>query len=106
MPIFGWQPLIVCDGVATHCGFYEFVTLIKNGVTDLILLSTLFALAVMIYAAILWLSSGGDSGAHKKALGMFGNVVKGYVWILAAWVIVYTIMSTLLKPEFNLFLKG
>lgn len=112
VPILGWKQLVgFCDPIApvassTHCGFESFITLFKNGITDLVLLSTLLAMVVLLWAAFLWLTSQGDTGKHKKALDMLWKVVMGYVWILAAWVIVYTITSTLVKPEFNFLLEG
>ena len=102
----GWKPLIICDGVTTHCGFPQFIEVIKNGITDLILFSTLVAMCVLVYAGILWLTSQGSEANHKRALAMLGKVVWGYVWILIAWTLIYTITSTLLKPEFNFLLKG
>ncbi len=102
----GWQPLVgFCDGVTNPCDFADFITLIKNGITDLVLLSTLLVVAMLAYAGINLLMSGGNAGARTDAKDMGLKVVKGYMWILVAWLLVYTITSTLLKPEF-FFLLG
>ena len=101
----GWKPLIVCDGVATKCDFNAFITLIKNGVHDLVLFSTLAVVALLCYAGFLWLTSQGDVGKHKQAIGMLKNIIWGYVWILAAWLIVYTIANALLKDDFLFLIK-
>jgi hypothetical protein len=103
----GWKPLIgFCDPLVpstdpTYCGIKAFVTLITNGVHDLVLLSTLMVVALLVYTGIIWLTSGGDPNKHKKAVGLLWNIVWGYVWILAAWVIVYTISKALLNPGFS-----
>ncbi len=109
----GWQPLTgFCDPLTKvtreaggdPCDFEAIIQLIKNGIHDLVLLSTLLAISILVYAGFLWLTSRGDTGQHKKALGMLGSVVWGYVWILAAWVVVYSITSVLLKDSFNFLL--
>lgn len=112
MAIAGWKPLTgFCDATSlvpfdpnspsTRCDINAFITLIKHGIHDLVLLSTLLAVVILVYAGMLWLTSGGNRGKHDQALGMLGAVVKGYVWILAAWVIVYSITSVLLYDKFN-----
>lgn len=87
------------------CTFADFVQLIKNGITDLVLFSTLIAVAVFVYAGFILLTSGGNVSKYEQAKGMLWKVVIGYLWILAAWLIVYTITSALIKADFN-FLLG
>ena len=88
------------------CDFTAIIQLIKNGIHDLVLLSTLLAVVVLVWAGITWLTSGGSTTKHQQALGMLMSVVKGYVWILAAWLIVYSITNVLLWHDFNFLLKG
>ncbi len=101
-----WQPLVVCDGVPGNglpeCDFATFILLIKNLITDLVVISTLIAVAVFCYAGFILLTSGGNKSAMDKAKGMLGKVVVGYLWILAAWLIVYTITSVLLNTGYSL----
>lgn len=96
----GWQPLIVCDGVATKCDFNAFIMLIRNGITNMVMFSTLVVVALLCYAGFIWLTSKGNVSAHKEAIAMLQKIIWGYVWILAAWLIVYTIANTLIKPSF------
>lgn len=98
----GWKPLIVCDGVEVPCTFAKLVELVQVLIHDMVLLSTLLAVGVFVYAGYILLTSGGDSGAMTKAKGILWKVVIGYVWILAAWLIVYTITSVLLDPGYSL----
>jgi hypothetical protein len=92
--------LIVCEG--PDCDWAALIKLVNTLITDMIIISTLLAVAVFIYAGFLLLTSGGNESAKTKAKDMFGKVVKGYVVILAAWLIVYTITSILLKPGYTL----
>lgn len=98
----GWKPLVFCDGVVKKCGFAELVELVRVLIHDMVLLSTLLAVGVFVYAGYILLTSGGDPGAMKKAKGILWKVVIGYMWILAAWLIVYAITSTLLKEGYSL----
>lgn len=90
-----WQDLIVCNG--PDCTFGDLIKLVKAVITDLTIISTYIAVAVCIYAGFILVTAGfrGDSGALTKAKKMFGAVVKGYIVIFAAWLIVYTILNAL-----------
>jgi hypothetical protein len=110
MALPGWQPLIVCDpapaadaiGAARDCDWEALITLVRVLINNMVILSTLMAVIVFCYAGFILLTSGGKPGALDRAKGMFWKVIVGYVWILAAWLIVYTITSTLLGPGFTL----
>lgn len=94
--------LIVCDGVDVPCTFAKLIELVKVLITDLVFISTFIAVAAFAYAGFVLLTSGGNETAKKKATHVFTSVVIGYVWILAAWLIVYTITSVLLNPGYSL----
>lgn len=96
----GWKPLIICDG--PDCGFGSLILLLKNLIHDLVLLSTILAVIAFFYAGFLLLTSGGSETNKTRAVTMLWKVVKGYLWILAAWLIVYTITSVLLKDGYSL----
>ena len=106
MAIPGWQPLIVCDGVPGNnlpvCDYNSLFVLAKALITDLVILSTFLAVAVFAYAGFMMIMSRGSETEYKKAVAMFGKVMWGYVWILAAWLVVYTISTVLLKTGFIL----
>ena len=112
MAIPGWEPLIVCGvnksadpALAQPCGFSHVIELINNIITDLVILSTMLATVALVYVGYILLTSRGNPGAMTKAKDIFMKVVIGYLWILGAWLLVYTISSALLKPEFS-FLLG
>ena len=98
-----WRTLIVCDGGATDpCTFDDIITMIQNFITDLILLSTLLAVIAFIYSGFLLMTSGGSESKKTQAKGIFTKVLIGYLWILGAWLLVYTITSVLLNPGYSL----
>jgi len=80
------------------CGFEQLVTLVKDVINGLIKLATLITTGVLAYAGFKMIFSGGDEGAYKDAKEMALKTVKGYMWILVAWTLVYTITNVLLDP--------
>lgn len=94
--------LIVCDPVGSDpCGFDDITELIKNLISALMIVSTFLATAAFAYAGILLLSSGGSSGKKDEAKKVASKVLVGYLWILGAWVLIYTITSVLLRSDFQ-----
>ncbi|MEK7227441.1 MAG: hypothetical protein AAB641_00940 [Patescibacteria group bacterium] len=96
------KDLIVCDGVTVPCTFEKLVELVEVIITDLVYLSTFLAVAAFAYAGYILLTSGGNTSARDRAKSIFLKVLIGYVWILAAWLVVYTITSVLLNPGYSL----
>lgn len=107
MPIPGWKPLLICNNPPSfpvECGFNQLVELAQNIITNLILFSTLLAVFAFIYAGFLLITSQGNPSKKEDAKKVLMSVLKGYLWILAAWLLVYTITSAVLKTEFNFIL--
>lgn len=94
-----FESMIVCDGI--NCDFNSIGKLIEVLTTNIFILATYFAVAAFMYAGFLLLTSQGDEGALAKAKKIFGSVLKGYIWILAAWIVVYTITNTLLGDGYS-----
>jgi len=92
--------LIVCNG--PDCTFAHLILLVKNLINALIILSTFLATAAFAYVGFILLTSGGSESAKTKAKDIFKKVLIGYLWILGAWLLVYTISSVLLNPGFSL----
>lgn len=106
-----WKPLIVCNNpnkteFAHECGFNDLVVLANHFIFDLILISTLIAVVAFIYIGFDLVTSQGNVGKATAAKERAWNVMWGYIWILAAWVVVYTITNTLLEPGYNFILDG
>ncbi len=98
------KDLIICNNPPAYpdpCGFSSLILLAQNLITDLIFLSTLFATAAFAYAGFKLLTSGGSEKAKDEAVDIFKKVGIGYLWILVAWLLVYTITS-LLAPGFSI----
>ena len=103
-----WKTLIVCESVSAPgpCTLNSLILLAQNLITDLIILSTFLATAAFAYAGIILLTSGGSEAKKDQAKTIFTKVLIGYLWILGAWLLVYTITTVLLKPRLGFSLLG
>ena len=95
----GFQ-LVPCDGVKVPCDFNALMTLINRVMNFILYLSIPLAAISISYAGYLYISAVGDTGKIEEAHKIFGSVLKGFAFVLAGWLIVYTIMSALLGPNF------
>ena len=82
--------------VKNPCGFNDIMTLINNVVTFIFKDMVIPIAAIMFaYAGVLLIFSGGDTSKRSKAKSIFINTAIGFIIAIAAWLIVYTILSTL-----------
>ncbi|MBX4198285.1 pilin [Candidatus Parcubacteria bacterium] len=90
---------------STECDFADFITLIKNVINLLIVLSIPAVMIVLTWVGIILLTAQGDSGKITQAKSTAQSVVWGFVIILSAWLVVHTIFIVLTGQSFNDFLK-
>jgi hypothetical protein len=111
----GWQDLVICGETPLNpasslldihhpCEFSHLVLLARHLIHDLVLLSTIFAVVTFIWIGFQLMTSVGNPGKRSQALKAFKNVGIGYVFILSAWLIIYTITSTLLYPGYSILI--
>ncbi len=94
-----FQSMIVCDG--PNCTFDDLVTLAKAVMNNLVVVATVVVTIILIWIGFTLLTSGGSESKKEAAKRMAFNAVIGFVFVLAAWLIVYTISSVLLKGGFS-----
>ncbi|MEI6528749.1 MAG: pilin [bacterium] len=96
-------PLIQCgntltknaDGALKTCDFTDFVATIGRIINWISAMAMTISTIVLIYGGFLYMTSGDSAGDRTKANNMMWNVIKGYVIILAAWLVVKTLLVTL-----------
>ncbi|MFA6392560.1 MAG: IPT/TIG domain-containing protein [Candidatus Paceibacterota bacterium] len=89
------------------CDFNYFMLLLNNLIKFVLFtIATPLVALIIMYTAYLFLTAGGSAGQTEKARHILFNVVIGYIVALAAWLVVNTIMTTLLdkNAEINTFL--
>ena len=88
--------LVPCDGTPeSPCGFNEVLGVI-NAVVNFILNYAILpiAIVVFVYGGFLYMTSGSDASKRTKAKKMFGKLLWGIFFCMAAWVIVKIILET------------
>lgn len=89
------------------CDFTFFMRLINNVIKFLLfVIATPLIALILMYTGYLYLTAGGSSGQVEKVRHILMNAVVGYVIALAAWLIVNTIVTSVIKidPTINTFL--
>lgn len=84
------------------CTFSDVFRLLNNILTFFItkLMIPIF-ITIIMYAGFKYLKAGASGGEKANIKKMFGHIVGGIVLILCAWLIVRTIMTTLLNEQFK-----
>jgi putative copper export protein len=89
--------LIFCKN--GNCTLNDLISLAQNLITAMVIFSTFLAVIAFAYAGFILLTSGGSESEKTKAKSVFTKVLIGYLWILGAWLLVYTITSVLIDEE-------
>ena len=85
---------------STECQACNLVQLVQSIITFLIGLSVPIAMAMFAYAGFLYFTSGaGGSENISKAKGIFRNSLIGFALALCSWLIVNTILVTVLNSN-------
>lgn len=79
-----------------NCGWGDLIELARKLVNYLILISAPIAAIVFAYAGFLLTTAGPDTGKRETAKKLFLNATIGFIFVLVAWLIVYTITNALL----------
>lgn len=100
-------PLIATDcGVLVNgkinkeCGYSDLLGLINRIINWIIMIAVPVAAGVIAWAGLKIMMSGDNPGKRAEGISMIKQVLVGLVFILAAWLIVSTIVNALLSKEF------
>ena len=85
--------LIVCTG--ENCDFNKIIDLIQAIINFLIYLAIPISAGFFIYAGVLYATAGAKPGNIEKAKSIFKSTGLGFILMLSAWVIVYTLVHGL-----------
>lgn len=114
IPVFvNADPIIPCGGCAQwdnpdkpttcikkqdECGYNDLLKLVNNIINWIIVVSIPVAAGVFAWAGFTYMTTGiSDQKSYAKS--MIWKVFIGLVFILAAWIIVGTIIKALLNPD-------
>ena len=89
----------VCEG--DNCDFQDFLQLLDNVFETILWLAVPLASVAIAYAGIILVTATNDSGKRSEAKGILWAAILGLVIVLAAYLIVNTVLNTLVEPEFR-----
>ncbi|MBI5126475.1 MAG: hypothetical protein HZA80_01800 [Candidatus Taylorbacteria bacterium] len=100
----GGFSLVQCDGVVSKpgevkCDFSALIKQVQFLISWMFRIGVTLAVGLFAYAGILFMST--DPKNITKAREIFPNIVKGFVIMLLAWLIVRTILLWLAAPGFG-----
>lgn len=87
--------LVPCDGVTVPCDYNKAIELVERIINFIIILIIPISAIAFVYAGALLLFSGASPDKRSKAKSVFLKVAIGIAIILAAWLIVKTILVSL-----------
>lgn len=91
--------LVPCKGA--DCDFNALVVLFNRVINFILYVSIPLAAVSFSYAGYLYISASGDTGKIESAHEIFKKVLIGFIFIISAWLIVYTITNALLGSDFK-----
>lgn len=91
--------IVPCDGV--NCTVCDVAQLSQNILNTGIFIAVFFSAVLFAWAGWKVLTSGGDSEQYSSGKRIFTNVIVGLVIILAAWLLIDTLMKTLTNGSFG-----
>ncbi len=92
--------ILECVGV--ECNTWKaFIQSVNNFIDFLFRIAIGLSSISIAYAGFLYLTASGDEGKVKKAHGIFWMILKGFLFMLSAWVIVKLVLR-LAGPEYSL----
>lgn len=99
VPSIAGAQLTTCDG--PNCNWCSVVELVNNLITWLIAFLSVVAVIMLVIAGFRLVTSQGNEQAWSSAKSMFKNVILGIILVLAAWLIIDTVMLTLTGQGIN-----
>ncbi len=100
IPVFTFaqaQESPIIPNCSPNCGYSDLLKLVNNIIKWIILISVPVAAGVLAWAGFNIMLHADNMGKRKEAIDMIKKVLIGLFFILAAWVIVSTVLNALLK---------
>jgi hypothetical protein len=90
-----------------ECGFKDAVAQIQKLINLIFILALPITVIALTRAGINILLAQGNMSKITEAKKTLSKILVGFLYVLAGWLIVYSVLSYFVKPEyFNVFLGG
>ena len=110
-----YTPLILCGNhpsidnagkLAGSCSFGDFIDTINRIINWIISIAGVIFTVSCIWGGFLYLTSGDKPANRDKAKDILWNTLKGFVIILISWLIVYTLLNTIIPNDGTSVYRG
>lgn len=91
--------IVPCTGV--NCTVCDLAQLAQNIINTAVFLLIFLSALLFAYAGILMVTNAANPGQYGRAKGIFAKVTGGLIMLLAAWLIVDTLMKSVLGGSFG-----
>ena len=99
VPVITHASFVNCDGTKDNpCNFDNLIATINSIINWIISIAGVIFTISCIYGGFLYMTSGENPGNKAKAKSVITTTLVGFVIILVSWLIVYTILNTLVDP--------
>ena len=102
-----YTPLIRCGLPSGQynkpCNFNEFVGLINRIINWIISMAGVIFTISFVYGGFLYVTSGEKPANRDKAKNLLWSTLMGFVIILVAWLVVYTLLKYLVPDNSTIF---
>ena len=96
----GTKKTVYGDGVVDNpCGFSDVIVMAKRLITGWIVAGVTFATMGFAYAGYLYITAMGSQEKISHAHSIFTKTILGFVFMLSAWLIAYTMQNIFLTEE-------
>jgi hypothetical protein len=107
-------PIIQCGneidktGKPVPCTFLDAIETFNRVVNWFVSIAATLGALTLAYAGAMMLLNPGNTGKLEEAKEMFKKTMIGLIWILVAWIIVYSLVNRFLDSDINAarFLKS
>lgn len=86
-------------GTFVECGFGDLMKLFYNAINYLVIISFPLATLTFAYAGFKMMTARDNAGQRNEAKSMLVKVAIGFFVLLAAWVIVRTVLQVFVNPD-------
>lgn len=96
--------IVPCDGTkisGTECTVCHIATVADNVLKTGIYIAVFLSAVLFAWAGFKYLSNAANSGEVSRAKEIFMNVAVGLIIILAGWLVIDTLMRTLMGADFG-----
>ncbi|MDO8482142.1 MAG: hypothetical protein Q7S75_03635 [bacterium] len=89
--------IVTCDGV--NCTICHLATVAQNVLNTGIFVAVFLSAILFAWAGFKYLTNVANPGGVNEAKSLFGSVLVGLLIILGAWLVIDTLMRTLVNPN-------